>query len=337
MREMSEYMLQQDCSEFVRCPFPWDRLKDKRILITGGTGFIGRYLTRTLCWLNHQLSLNLELGLLHRSGTPPFYDPCVRWIRGDIDRDFISEDFTPNIIVHAASPANQQAISTDSVGIVKCNVLATHYLLEKARENDATFLFFSSGEVYQRQQGKIPEIDVETLSKNSRLSLYGNGKLSGEILCREYHRKYGLDYRILRLFSIFGPGESLLSGRSFTDFLRQAIETNTIQVTGPGTQIRSYCYLSDFISGLLYVLLEGENTVYNIGNEDNICTIFELAKHIAEVHGGVDVIGPLSQSTAADSFVSDTSKLRKLGWQPQVDLQACIKRCLDSYQKGGTK
>lgn len=327
---MVDLIRNQDFEEIALSPLPWRELKNKRIFLTGGTGFIGRYLAHAFCWLNRKMSLNLSLELLYRSTAPPFSDSCIRWLRGDITGDFIHEALAPDIIIHAASPANQQAISADPAGTVNCNILATRSLLEYAHKYSARLLFFSSGEVYQRQFGQISEIDVETLAKNSRLSLYGNSKLSGELLCEQYHQRYGLDCRILRLFSIFGPGESLRSGRSFTDFLRQALETNTIQITGPGTQIRSYCYLSDFVSGLLYALLKGEDTVYNIGNKDNTCSIFELAKHISAVSGNADVLGPLSVDVKTDSFVPDTTKLRRLGWRPRVDLRTCIKRCMDS-------
>lgn len=313
---------------------PWEQLSGKNILITGGTGFIGGYLAKVLCWLNHQLSLDLTLYLLHREGTEPLLSgPCIHWIRGDVATEFLPKGFSPHIIIHAASPANQQAISTDPAGVVDCNVLATRYLLENARKHEAKFLFFSSGEVYQRQSGRIQEEHAGFLAKSSILSLYGSSKLAGELLCERYRQKYGVDCCVLRLFSVFGPGESLTSGRCFTDFLRQMIYSNRIVVTGSGTQIRSFCYLSDFVSGLLYVLLKGENTVYNIGNEDNTCSLLELAKEMAEAYGDVGIVGPLGTESCTDSYVPDTTRLRELGWQPQVDLRACIKRCLESYNK----
>lgn len=322
-------------------PLPWKQLEHKRILITGGTGFIGRALAMTLCEVNTRFTLDMTLGLLHRKTTKlPFFDPCVHWIEGDIVENFIPKDFMPDIIIHAASPANQQAIMADPAGVVDCNIVATRYLLENARKSNALVLFFSSGEVYQRHPGKIAEESAEMIANKSKLPLYGSSKLAGELLCEQYHQKYGVDCRILRLFSIFGPGELLTSGRCFTDFLRQALKNQVIQVTGSGTQIRSHCYVSDFVSGLLYVLLKGESTVYNIGNEENTCTIFELAEQIAALHGNTTVIGPLSTVDAADvvdSFVPDTTKLRQVGWKPQVDLQTCIRRCLDSYRLEGEK
>lgn len=330
---MMQEVLLQDFEKISALPLPWGELKGKRIFITGATGFIGSYLVKTLCWLNRQLSLKMELGLFHRSGTiPPFTGPCVQWWEGAMTDSFIPKDFRPDIIIHAASPANQRAIQFDPTGVIHCNILATRYLLEQARINGACIVYFSSGEIYQRRFGQIMEEETRTLAKSNVLSLYGSSKLAGELLCEEYRREYGVDSRILRPFSVFGPGEPLTSGRCFTDFMRQGLETHRIRVDGPGTQIRSYCYLSDFVGGMLYVLLKGEGTVYNIGNEDNSCTILELARQMAGLFGNAGVAGPLSAEAQTDSYIPDTTKLRQLGWRPQVNLEECIKRCMDSYQ-----
>lgn len=330
---MNQNSLFQDFEQIAAYALSWERLKGRQIFITGATGFIGGYLARALCWLDHQLSLDLKICLFHRTHTEPaFSAACVHWVSGDITKEFIPGGFHPDIIIHAASPANQRTIHADPAGVVNCNVLATRYLLECARKDHSTFVFFSTGTVYQQGSGKIAEKRTQDLAWDNPLSLYGSSKLAGELLCEQYHRKYGINYRILRLFSIFGPGERLTSGRCFTDFIGQTLKARIIQINGSGTQVRSFCYLSDFVSGLLHVLLNGGNGVYNIGNEDNTCSILELARQIAELAENTDVIGPLSADNRVDSYVPDTTKLRRLGWQPQVNLRDCIKRCMDSYR-----
>lgn len=330
---MNQEVLLRDLEPIAALPLPWDGLRGKRIFITGATGFIGGYLAKALCWLNSRMSLGLRLGLFHRAGTEPVFSaPCVQWTGGDIAGDFLPADFRPDIIIHGASPANRKAIAADSAGVVNCNILATRYLLEKTRSSHACFLFFSSGEVYPKHPMRVTEEKAVSLVMANTLSLYGSSKLIGELLCEEYRSKYGTDSRVLRPFSVFGPGEPLTSGRCFTDFMRQASEAHRIRIDGSGTQIRSYCYLSDFVSGLLYVLLRGESTVYNIGNEDNTCSVQELARQMARIYGDTEVIGPLSAADRADFFVPDTTKLRQLGWRPQVSLEECMKRCMDSYR-----
>lgn len=325
---MKQEITQQDFEEIASLPLPWERLGHKRIFMTGATGFIGRYLVKTLCRLNHQMNLNLTLILVHRSGTAPsFADKSIQWIEGSFTEDFLPEWAAPDIIIHAASPSNQMSIFTDPTGTVNCNILATNYLLERAHKYNSCFLFFSSGAVYQAQSKPLAECAAKILAQTNALSVYGNSKLSGELLCGQHP----VDCRILRLFSVYGPGESLTSGRCFTNFINQALKTHQIQVNSSGTQVRSYCYVSDFVSSLLYVLLKGESTVYNAGNEDNTYTILELAKQIATVHGDTEVLGPLSTAGLTDYFVPNTQKLRHLGWQPKVDMRTCIRRCLDSY------
>ncbi len=335
MSSIIERQLEHDFLQIKRLALPWEHLRNREIFMTGATGFVGSYFTKVLCQLNDRLSLNLKLELCYRAGAmPAFSAPCVRWIEGRMTEEFIPKTSRPDIIIHAASPANQRAILADPAGLVDCNILAVRYLLERARKDHSVFVFFSSGEVYQRQPGRIAEQNAHSLAASGTRPLYGSSKLAGELLCERYRGEFGVDCRVLRPFSIFGPGEPLSSGRCFTDFIRQAKETHTIRVNGPGTQLRSHCYLSDFVSGLLYVLLNGESTVYNMGNEDNTCSILELAQQVAKLYGGTTVIGPLSAETQADSFVPDTTKLRQLGWRPQVNLQDCIQRCLDSYREG---
>ena len=325
-----------DFKEIEQLPLPWTELKGSKILLTGATGFIGKYLVEMLTGVNVKKHLEMEFGLFRRRSAPESLQCSdVHWIAGDITEEFLPEDFKPNIIIHAASPANTKAHICDPVGLPQTNILATRYLLECARKHGATFVYFSSAAVYLNRSGNFSEVSPGELVKNNpTFSLYGASKLAGELLCEDYRRNFGVDCRVIRPFNIHGPGESLDSGRYFPDFLRQALRDKEITVTGTGTPVRDSCYLMDFVSGLLYVLLKGNSTTYNIGNEDNVYTILEIARKIAEQSGGLNVIGPLSLTdhTSGDFLVPDTTKLRRLGWHPQVDVQECIKRCLDSYR-----
>lgn len=331
-----ERLLQRDFMEIAALPLPWKELKGKSIFTTGGTGFIGSYLIKCLCWLNRQMSLGISFQLLRRSGAkPPFTDPCVRWIEGEIDQDFLPDTLSPDIIIHMASPASSRAFQENPVELAKTNILATRYLLERAKRCNSTFVFFSSAAVYLSQNARSAETEPSVLAApGSAFSLYGASKLAGELLCKEFCQKRHVDCRIVRPFNIHGPGDSLRCGRFFPDFLRQAMEEPEIIVTGSGKPVRDSCYLSDFVGGVLHVLLKGENTIYNIGNEDNACTILEFAQRISELCGNRKVVGPLGMTThtAGDILVPDTSRLRRLGWRPRIDLRTCIRYCLDSYQ-----
>lgn len=331
-------IIREDVNRIKQLSLPWATLKGAKIFCTGATGFIGNYLSNMLEKLSVEKDLGLELWLFRRTGSSiRTHIANAQWIEGDITGDFLPDDFVPNIIIHAASPANTKAYAEDPIGLFQTNILATHYLLEQARKKNSLFVFFSSAAIYQNWHGAFAEVNpADLIQQGPQFTMYAASKLGGEMLCEEYRRKYNVDCRVIRPFNIHGPGESLNCGRFFSDFLRQALLEGKIVVTGTGTPIRDSCYIMDFFSGLLYILLKGQSATYNIGNEKNTYTIFELAQQIARQAGKVSVIGPLcvTSHTAGETLVPDTTKLRQLGWRPQVNLQDCIQRCLDSYREG---
>lgn len=332
-------ILQKDFQEIFASDLPWYQLKNKRIFCTGGTGFLFRYFIQFLCWLNQQMELGISLELYCRKSSVKIapVDLCgtsVHWLEGNITQ--ISDEMShPDIIIHAASPANQQSWkNTPRVQLVETNILATKTFLEKACETHATVLYVSSSEVYPNSTQKIIETQIDAQSVPR--SFYGACKLAGESLCDQYRQEYGLFCPVIRPVSIYGPGESLDSGRHFTQFLKQTLQGEPVTLTGTGMQQRSYCYLSDFVKGVLYVLLCGDNTAYNIGNEQNACSIFQMAQLISRMGANQGVIAPNHNASAScmDTYILDTNKLRTLGWKPTVNLEECVKRTMQSYQQG---
>lgn len=339
---MRDWIYERDFAEMAEEDLPWERLRGKCILYTGATGFLGRYVVRTLCGLSRKKNLGLKLLLFRRGGRrrdglweDPLPFPEVRWLEGEITRNFLPEEVRLDIIIHSASPANARAIAADPMGVVETNLMATHTLLERAVETRAVFLYVSSGAVYPRREGLVPEEAFSpTQEGGGGESFYGRCKAAGELLCETYRRGARLDCRVVRPFSIYGPGERLDSGRCFPDFLRRTLQGEPIEVRGPGTQMRSYCYLSDFTTGLLTVLLKGESAVYNLGNEDNACSIRALAEEISK-WAGLPVLPPalpLGRAGENDIYLPDTTKLRALGWRPRVGLDECIRRTLYAYR-----
>lgn len=330
-------ILEKDFEEIIANNLPWNCLKNKYIFCTGATGFLFRYFIKFLCWLNQRMQLNITLELYCRTNSTRINDEdlCgtdVYWLEGDITK--VSEYMhDPDIIIHAASPANQKSwINGNMVGLVDTNVIATKNLLEKARQTHATMLYISSGEVYPASLHKISE-----QSFNPQMpprSFYGACKLAGELLCEQYKKKYKLLCPIIRPSSIYGPGENLESGRHFMDFIKQTLNRKPIMLSGTGMQQRTYCYLTDFIKGIFYILLHGDNTVYNIGNEQNICTIFQMAELISSMgsNQGVVCSNISINDTTKDIYILDTQKLRTLGWRPTVNLKECVERTIKSYQ-----
>lgn len=331
-------ILQKDFQEIFASNLPWYQLKNKRIFCTGGTGFLFRYFIQFLCWLNQQMELGISLELYCRKSSVKIapVDLCgtnVHWLEGNITQ--ISDKMShPDIIIHAASPANQQSWkNTSRVQLVETNILATQTLLKKSCEANAQMLYVSSGEIYPQSVDNIKEISI---SNTVPRTFYGAYKLAGELLCDKYRKEYHVFCSVLRPSSIYGPGESLDSGRHFTQFLKQTLQGEPVTLTGTGMQQRSYCYLSDFVKGVLYVLFCGDNTAYNIGNEQNACSIFQMAQLISHLGADQGVIAPNYNASAScmDTYILDTNKLRTLGWKPTVNLEECVKRTMQSYQQG---
>lgn len=329
-------IVEENIGEIQSSVLPWDDLNGKQILCTGATGFIGRHFVKALSQISLCKKLELNIWLLRRpSATEYLHIPNVHWIKSEIDSEFIPRDLSPDIIVHMASPANPQSYFTQPLGLAKTNIVATQYLLDHAKNDDATFIYFSSGAVNFNQSGYLSEVEASALiTRGNPISFYGANKLIGELLCEQYQKLYGVDCRIIRPFSIHGPGESPNNDRFFQSFMRQICADGKIVITGTGKPVRDICYISDFIGGLFYILLKGKSSVYNIGNEENACSILELAQQIVSLNGRGEIVGPLctTNPVSGDCLIPDTSKLRALGWQPRVDLQTCIKRCLENYR-----
>lgn len=321
----------------------WQRFAGKHVVIAGSTGFLAAYLVEFFAWLSerwpespvyiHALARHrekLEQRFPHLMGKhwfiPLIQDVC----------DPLPQLERADYIVHGASAGSPKYYLRDPVGTARANVVGTLNLLELAKRTGARLLFMSSGAVYGNGDSKesIGETDFGTLDPLDPSACYGEGKRMGETLCADYHRQYGVETVISRISHTYGPGVALDDGRSFADFVADALAGRDIVLNSDGTSSRPFCYVSDAAAAFLILLLRGEaGKAYNVGM-DHEMTIFELAKLVASLspHSGIQVRRPPPSPDRQAEFRSsghfNLARMEQLGWRPCIMPEVGFKRTL---------
>lgn len=321
----------------------WRRFAGKHVVIAGSTGFLAAYLVEFFAWLSecwpespvhiHALARHrekLEQRFPHLMGQPWFFpviqdvcDPLPGLERADY-------------IVHGASPGSPKYYLRDPVGTARANVVGTLNLLELARRTGARLLFMSSGAVYGNGDSKesIGETDFGTLDPLDPSACYGEGKRMGETLCADYHRQYGVETVISRISHTYGPGVALDDGRSFADFVADALAGRDIVLNSDGSSSRPFCYVADATSAFLILLLRGgAGQAYNVGMDQEM-TILELAELVARLspHPDIQVRRPPPSPGRKAEFRSsghfNLARMERLGWRPGILPEAGFQRTL---------
>ncbi len=233
-------------------------------------------------------------------------------------------------VLHLASPASPVDFGPRAVEILQANSQGTLNLLEIARKSGARFLFASTSEVYGD-----PEVHPQTEDYRGNVDPlgprgpYDEGKRFGEAATMAYHRNFGLDVRIVRIFNTYGPRMRLDDGRVVPNFLRSLLEHRPLTVYGDGRQTRSFCYVSDLVEGLFrYATLDRPRwRVINLGNPREI-TILELAEIIQRVTGrqvGIE-FQPLPPQDPRRRQPDIRRARTLLNWEPRVPLEEGLRR-----------
>ena len=319
-----------------------NRLQGKRLLITGGTGFIGTWLLETICWLNKNSNQPCKVYVPTRN--PAAFaqkaphlasSPDIVLLPGDV-ADFDYPDDECDFVIHAAAPAEPKAINQNFLGVAETIVQGTRHVLKLAKQkNIESFLFVSSGAVYGVQPPdleKVPEDYFGAPDLTKIRSAYGEAKRYAEMLCTLHHQIYGLPIHIARPFTFVGPYQDLNAGFAITDFIRDGLQGGPLTIHGDGTTVRSYCYAADMAAMLWKILLNSPvGRVYNVGSDVSI-SISELAnKVISFLDNPVDVVimsKPQPNSKPA-RYVPDINRARlELGVDIYTDIDKAIRRTL---------
>jgi nucleoside-diphosphate-sugar epimerase len=304
--------------------FDRDALRDATILVTGGTGFIGRWLVET--------SPAARLLVLSRNPERFGYShPSLSMVRGDLTA-LASLDERADFVIHGATePAS--AIAANHPRLLLETIEGTRHALDYAQRVGARrFLYLSSGAVYGRQDvDRVPEDYRGAPDPLDARSAYGESKRMGELLCVGYD----VETVIARGFAFIGPHLPLDKGFAAGNFLRDALAGRDVEVAGDGTPLRSYLYAEDLAAWLWTLLLRGRSrTAYNVGAEEEV-SIAELAAEAAKL-GGTKVIvrGKADPSKPPERYVPSTRRAREeLGLDAWTDWRTALRRTFEWHRR----
>ena len=319
-------------------------LRGRRVLITGVTGMIGACLADALSLLNEKCGLDMTLyGASRNPAGREARFPGVKLLAADLAAG-TGELPEADVIVHAASNAHPTAFSTDPVGTMLGNLNGTHRLLEQLRRaGSGRLLFISTGEIYGENpavKDGYSEEDFGRVDPMNPRSCYPESKRASETLCASYARQYGVDALSARLSYVYGPTLSSANTRADAQFLRNALAGEDIVLKSPGTQLRSYTYVTDAIAGLLIILLRGETgRAYNVADPAGTVSIRGYAEILAQL-AGVSVRFDIPSDQEKQGFsavtcaVQRSDRLQALGWRPARDIHEGLRRTLLIKREG---
>lgn len=304
-----------------------------RVLVTGGAGFLGSHLCRKLLSMQHEVICvdNLFTGskanVLDLSQNPNF-----EFIRHDVTIPLYLE---VDGIFNLACPASPVMYQKNPVQTLKTSVHGAINMLGLAKRVGARILQASTSEIYgdptispqeESYWGNVNPIGIR--------SCYDEGKRAAETLFSDYHRQYSTDTRIARIFNTYGPGMAIDDGRVVSNFIVQALNGEDMTVYGEGDQIRSLCYVSDLIDGLISLFLAPNlHTPINIGNPEPI-SMLELATEIKELTKSSSriIFKPLPSDDPMTREPDITKAKELLAWEPQVNRTEGLERTVNYFK-----
>lgn len=307
----------------------------KRVLITGGAGFIGSHLCDILLSKGYRVICmdNLITGKVEN----------IRHIIDEKDFEFIKHNVTQYIdikgkidyILHFASPASPVDYLMYPIQTLKVGSLGTHNALGLAKSKKAAFLLASTSEVYgdplvnpQREEywGNVNPVGPR--------GVYDEAKRFAEAMTMAYHRVHKVETRIVRIFNTYGPRMREDDGRAIPNFINQALHNKPVTIYGDGSQTRSFCYVSDLVDGICRLLMSKVNNPVNIGNPNEM-SLLKLAKSIIKITGSESRIVhkalPVDDPKVRRPDISKAKSL--LGWRPKVGIEDGLGMTIDWFSR----
>ncbi|MBN1694047.1 SDR family oxidoreductase [candidate division WOR-3 bacterium] len=307
----------------------------KKVLVTGGAGFLGSHLCeklmnegfKVIC-MDNFLTGRME-NIEHLLGKPGF-----TFKKHDVTT-YIEVKGSLDYVMHFASPASPIDYHKHPIHTLKVGALGTYNSLGLAKDKKAVFLLASTSEVYGD-----PEVNPQNeeywghVNPVGPRSVYDEAKRYAEAITTAYHNVHKIDVKIVRIFNTYGPRMRINDGRALPAFMCQALKNKPITVFGDGSQTRSFCYVDDLIDGIFKLLMSDINYPVNIGNPNEI-SILDFAKEIlALTKSKSEIIFkelPINDPKVRRPDISKAKEL--LGWEPKVSREEGLKKVLDYFKK----
>lgn len=330
-----------DIENVAHLPLPWEKLNGCNILITGATGLIGTCLTQVLMARSgkdyHVYATGRDEARAKERFAKFLSDPSFHFIPYDVTMPLEASGVPFHYIIHAASNASPNFFANHPVEVIKSNILGVSHLMEYGISHQMRrLLYVSTGEVYGEGDGhEFKENFSGYVDCTSSRSCYPSSKRAAETLCVSYAAEYGADVVIARPCHTYGPHFTEKDNRVYAQFIRNVLQGQDIIMKSTGEQFRSWCYVVDCVSALLYILLRGINgQAYNIADHSSNISIRNLAEMIAGI-GGKEVVMQLPSDDEKKGYnvvtrsVFSTQKLESLGWSVQGSMIEKMERTVE--------
>jgi len=306
-----------------------------KILLTGAAGFLGSHISKKLIDNDHEvIGLDdLSTGSI-KNIEQLINHPKYLFIEHDVRIPYQTQ---VDAILNFACPASPVNYQKDPVRTIETKFLGMINLLHLANETGARIIQASTSEIYgdpiqspQKESywGNVNPIGIR--------SCYDEGKRAAETLCFDYRRQHNLDARVIRIFNTYGPNMAIGDGRVVSNFIRQALRNEPINIYGDGKQTRSFCYVSDLVDGI-YKLLQldkNPNSPLNLGNPDEF-TILELANLVVKVTNSMSEIvnNPLPSDDPRHRCPDISLAKSTLNWEPKIQLREGIEKTVEYFEQ----
>lgn len=330
-----------DIENVAHLPLPWEKLSGCNILITGATGLIGTCLTQVLMARSgkdyHVYATGRDEARAKERFAKFLSDPSFHFVPYDVTMPLEASGVPFHYIIHAASNASPNFFANHPVEVIKSNILGVSHLMEYGISHQMRrLLYVSTGEVYGEGDGhEFTENFSGYVDCTSSRSCYPSSKRAAETLCVSYAAEYGADVVIARPCHTYGPHFTEKDNRVYAQFIRNVLQGQDIIMKSTGEQFRSWCYVVDCVSALLYILLRGINgQAYNIADNSSNISIRNLAEMIAGI-GGKEVVMQLPSDDEKKGYnvvtrsVFSTQKLESLGWSVQGSMIEKMERTVE--------
>jgi len=306
----------------------------KRILVTGGAGFLGSHLCERLVDQQHDVICLDNFFTSQKSNVSHLLKrPNFELVRHDITHPIALE---VDEIYNLACPAAPGHYQFNPIKTMKTSVLGAINTLGMAKRCRAKILQASTSEIYGDPEVHPQREDYRgAVNTVGPRACYDEGKRAAETLFMDYHRMHQLNVRIVRIFNTYGPQMHPYDGRVVSNFIRQALCGEDVTIFGEGSQTRSFCYRDDLVEGILR-MMNGPDDFHgpvNLGNQGEF-TILELANLVIELTGSKSKIvhRPLPQDDPTRRQPDITLARKMLGWEPKVPLREGLQKTIDWFR-----